>query len=153
MKKVFFCLMVSLLMPSMALAVSNSANENGNGSSGSNTVNSSTVTSQGNSTATDTASTNAGSQTQSENRIQTQTSNPGVGTMTQEQTEAKIQEQITESKPEYSPRNEKATERMSKVAVAAEQLIRVSNRIENQGIGDQIREAAQTQTKNQDKIN
>lgn len=118
---------------------SNGANSNGNASSGN----------QSDSDASETTST----QTQSENQVQNRVNNPEVGAMTQEQREERTREQILQSQPLYSPRNERAVTRMSAVATAVEQLIRFSNQVENQGIGDQIREIAQLQNRNQDKIN
>jgi hypothetical protein len=166
MKKTIAIIVIALLAPTIAIAANTSAGQNGNsGSSDPSSVSSSQSTSTtdpssvtGNTTSGQTnsngnASSTSSSQTQNQNQVQTQTNNPSVGTMTQEQTEARITEQIQESKPTYTPRNEQATARMSTVATAAEELIRVSNRVENQGIGDQIRTIAQTQTKNQDKIN
>ncbi len=162
MNKIIAFLAIALLLPTIAIAANTSAGQNGNsGSSDSGSISSnqddsgsvtnSTTTSQTNSNGN--ASSTSSNQTQNQNQVQTQTNNPGVGTMTQEQIEARITEQIQESKPTYTPRNEQATARMSTVATAAEELIRVSNRVENQGIGDQIRTIAQTQAKNQDKIN
>ena len=154
MKKIFFMFAVVLLLPTFAFAMNTSAGQNGAGATASNSTDADDTASQsqgnGNSSSTTSSVT---SQSQVENRAQAQVGNPGVGTMTQEQTEARVEEQVQESKPKYSPRNEQASSRMSVVATAAEQLIRVSGRIENQGIGDQIRVIAQTQTKNQDKIN
>jgi len=147
-----------LLSPALCAATNTTPGESGNGTAASSSPASSASQSVTTSTDTATVDTSTGNsasenQSQNENRVQTQTNNPGVGTLTQEQTEAKITEQIKESKPTYSPRNEQASARMSTVATAVEQLIRVSNQVGNQGIGDQIREIAQTQTKNQDKIN
>ena len=159
MKKTIALVAIVLLAPAIAIAVNTSAGQNGNSDSissrssqaGSGSATNSDTASQtsSNGNATSTGS----SQTQNQNQVQTQTNNPGAGTMTQEQTEARITEQIQESKPVYVPRNEQALSRMSTVATSAEELIRVSNRIENQGVGDQIREIAQIQSKNQDKIN
>ncbi|HOX41131.1 MAG TPA: hypothetical protein PK263_02975 [bacterium] len=161
MKKIIAFLALALLTPTIAIAA-NTSTQNGNGNSGtaastssgqaaSEPVTSSATTSQSEDNGSTSSTTT--SQTQDRNQVQTQTNNPGVGTMTQEQLETRVQEQIQTSKPEYTPRNEQASARMSTVATAAEELIRVSNRVENQGIGEQIRTIAQTQTKNQDKIN
>ncbi len=149
MKKIIVLFTTLLLAPTIAIAANTSAGQNGNGASVSNSSSGNTNQSVTSSTTT----TATGNQAQNGNQVQAQTNNPGVGTMTQEQTEARITEQIQESKSTYMPRNEQATARMSSVAASAEELIRVSNRVENQGIGDQIRTIAQTQTENQDRIN
>lgn len=142
MKNKYYLLVCAIvLLPSLVLGVSNSANGQSNGNSSSATQTTSPVA----------TTTNQG-QNQSENRTQSQTNNPEIGAMTQEQAEVRLQEQIEESKPEYTPKNQKASEHRSVVANATEQLIRLASQTENAGIGDQIRLIAQTQTKNQDKI-
>jgi hypothetical protein len=130
---------VSVSATTTTLTVSQSDNGNGNSNSSQTTV------------VDDATDDTTGTTTQTQ--TQAQTNNPGTGTMTQEQTEARIQDKIQESKPEYSPKNARALERQSAVATAVQELIRTSYQIENTGIGDQIRTIAQTQNRNQDKIN
>lgn len=99
-------------------------------------------------------------QSQNENQVrtqtQTQTNNPGTGMLTQTQTQTeeqlRIDNEIKASKPTYTAKNAKAETQRSVVANAAEALIRVAEKTENQGIGAQIKTIAQTQSKNQDKI-
>jgi len=133
MKKLTYILSAFAIFAFGTLAFA--ASSNGNGQS--------TTNSNGNS-ASSSAITN-------QNQVQVQTNNPGTGTQTQTQTQ--LEERIQESKSEYSPRNEQAQTRMSEVALAAENLIRVAENVQNQGIGDQIRNIARTQSENQDKIN
>ena len=92
-------------------------------------------------------------QSQVENQAQTQTNNPEVGTMTQTQTEEGLNLQVQESKPEYSPKSDTAKQHMNAVATAVENLVRFSNQVENQGVGDQIREVAKLQGESEDKVN
>jgi len=154
MKKFNLVFAALLLAPAIAITSAAVASQSTNGAANSSASSSATTgTSVTTSTSSGSDTDNSNSQSQSENGVQTQTGNPEVGIMTQAQTEANIEEQIQESKSTYSPKNAQATARMSAVATAVESLIRISNSIENQGIGDQIREIAQTQTKNQDKIN
>jgi hypothetical protein len=104
-------------------------------------------------TATDQGMSQTQSQTQTQTQTQAQTNNPGVGTMTQEQVRQTIQEQLQENMPEYSPRSEVAYQHMSQVAVTAENLVRFSERVENQGLGSQIREVARLQVESEDRVN
>jgi len=127
-----------MLVPGLAFA----ASENGQGSTSGNTGTSST------SVDSSAASSNTTDATQS----QTQTNNPSAGTMTQTRTETQIQEDISQATSQYTPKNSKGVEQRSAVASAAQQLIRTAAQVKNEGIGDQIRTIAQTQTKNQDKI-
>ena len=110
----------------------------------------------GNSSSTGSSTTTSNEQTSTSNSVQTQTqtNNPDTGTMTQAQIQAEeqIQTEIKQASPQYTPKNSKGVEQRSEVANAVEQLIRTAAQIENNGIGDQIRLVAQTQTKNQDKI-
>lgn len=89
-------------------------------------------------------------QDQSQSRTQLQTNNPQAGTMTQDQIEQ--QARIEASTPKYTPANSKAAEHKSIVANAVKALIESSYQMQNNGIGDQIRTIAQTQSQNQDKI-
>lgn len=149
MKKTHFLTMLCFLLalPSAVLAAPSSVSgQNGNGA-----ANSSQADSQTSATATPSSQSTNG-QSQNETRTQNQANNPGVGTMSQEQLEARIQEQIEESKPEYTPKNEKNIEHKNIVANAAAELIRTASQITNTGIGDQIRLVAKTQNQNQDKI-
>ena len=137
--------LATIMVPVITFA----ANENGNGNANAETG-TATTNSNGNSSSAGT-----GTSTQNQSQVQTQTNNPGIGTQTQTQTqtELQLQERIQESKPAYSPRSEQAQSRMSVVSQTAEYLIRVAQRVENKGIGDQIRTIAQTQSQNCDKIN
>jgi len=133
-------------------SVTLAASTNGNGNISTNAETNSTSTTNGNS-----SSGSSSTEAQTGVQTQTQTNNPGTGTMTQTQTqtqaEIQLQDRIQESKPEYSPKNEQAQTRMSEVAKAAEYLVRVAERVENTGIGDQIRTIARTQSENYDIIN
>lgn len=124
------------LFPTLVFAVSDNG-QNGNSSS---------------STVSTSASSNSSANGNTV-QTQTQTSNQGEDAQIQTRTETQLQADVAEGKPDYSPRNEKATTRMSAVATAVEALIRVSAQISNTGIGDQIRTIAQTQTRDQDRIN
>ena len=147
MKKIIFLLAIIATIPLIVTStLSVGAQNSTNSSSQSSPSVTPTVTPE------DANSSSASTQAQSETRTQSQTNNPGVGTMTQEQAELRIQEEIEESKPDYTPKNSKALEHQSKVASAAEELIRVAAQIENKGLGDQIRLVAKTQNENQDKI-
>lgn len=144
MKKVFLILVSVAVFgfSTVVLAVSSNGNVYG----------------QTNSSSSGNSSTSSNSSnTETQNQIQTQTNNPGTGTQTQTQNQTQeklqLQERIQDSKPEYLPRSEQAKARMSEVAKAVEYLIRVAERIENKGIGDQIRTIARTQSENCDKIN
>jgi len=140
--------MLLVLLPAVALAVGPS-NGNGNGAS----ANSNSTVSTGSSTSSTVSTTSStAAQSQTGTRTQTQAGNPGIGSMTREQALERVESQVTDSKPAYTPANSKALEHRSVVANAAELLIRTASRLENQGIGDQIRLVAQTQTKNEDKI-
>ena len=144
MKKVYLVLtsIAFLAISAPVFAVSDNGNGNANAQSEP-SVNSSSNATTGNNT----------SSTQNQTQTQTQTSNAGVGTALQTQAEVQLQDRIQESKPEYSPKNEQAQARMSQVAKAVENLTRVAERVENQGIGTQIRTIAQTQSENCDLIN
>lgn len=63
------------------------------------------------------------------------------------------EQKVKEAKPEYSPRSENAKEHMSEVAKAVEELVRSAERMEDPGIGEQVREIAQAQSESEDKIN
>lgn len=155
MKKVHFLILAILLLPSVACAT-NGSTTNGNGTSVSSVPNNNSSGNQGSTVSTDTATSGSDTQTRSENNVQTQTqtNNPGTGTMTQAHTEeqARIQEEIKTLSPLYEPKNSKGAEQKSVVASAVEAMLQVANKTENQGVGDQIRVIAQTQSKNQDKI-
>jgi len=144
-------LTLSFMFTTSGVLAQNSGN--GNGSSQSTPTQSSSTNSSGSASPSPTSSANGATQVQNQNSVQNRTANPGLGTMTESQIEVKIQSEIQQSKSVYSPKNSNATARADNVANAAEALIRVSNKVENQGIGDQIRIIAQTQTRNQDKIN
>jgi len=92
-------------------------------------------------------------QVQSQAKTQIQSSNPSTGVMTQTHAEEKLNIQIQESKPQYSPRSAVAREHMSAVATAVESLVRFAARIETKGIGDQIREIARLQGESEDRVN
>jgi len=94
---------------------------------------------------------NTNYQTQSQAQNQGQIQNEGDDLQIQER--ERIESEVQKSKPDYIPRSEKAREHMSEVAKAVEALINVSYQIENQGLGDQIREIAQAQGENEDKTN
>lgn len=142
MKKILLTLASIAVLGCGTSVLAASTNGNGNGSTnGSSTTN----------TNENSASSSTGVQTQT----QTETNNPdtGVMTQTQTQTEIQLQERIQESKPEYSPKNEQAQIRMSEITKATECLVRVAERVENTGVGDQIRTIARTQSENYDTIN
>ncbi len=92
-------------------------------------------------------------QAQVENQAQTQTNNPEIGTMTQTQTQEGLNQQIQESKPEYSPKSDTAKQHMNAVTTSVENLVRFSNQVENQGVAGQIREVAGLQGESEDKAN
>lgn len=140
-------MLVAIMVPVITFAANGNGNANAEtGSAGSSNGNS---TSAGSAASGNSSSSATGNQVQ--NQVQTQ--NQGTETQIQVQTSEALQEQINESKPEYSPRSEQAQSRMSAVAKAAEYLIRVAERVENKGIGDQIRTIARTQSENCDQIN
>ena len=127
-------------------------NGNGNAYGATNSASSgSTTSSNGNGAAGSGSSTATGNGNQVQNQVQTQ--NQGQESQLQVQTSTELQAKINDSKPTYSPRSEQAKSRMSTVATAAENLVRVAERVENRGIGDQIRVIARTQSENCDKIN
>ena len=146
--KVLLALITLMLVPALAVAANPGA-ANGQSTGSSSTTSSDDATSTA--TSSTTSNQSEDSQLQTENRVQT--SNPGTGTMTQAQMEERAQEQIEESKSAYSPKNSEALLRLSAVSTAAENLIRVSNRISNESVGTQIRTIAEEQIENQDKIN
>ena len=126
-----------MMVPMMAFA----ANGNSNGNANAKTISSQTT--NGNSS-------NGLNSSSTGNQVQTQTQNQGeVG---QIQTSTELQERINEAKPQYSPRNEQAQLHMSVVAKAVEALVRAADRMDDPGIGDQIREIARDQSRNQDEI-
>ncbi len=134
-----------VLVPGLAIA----ASTNGQGavnsnSSSSNAVSNNNITSTGQDNST----------TANQAQTQTQTNNPGTGTMAQVQTQdqERIQQEIANSQPQYSPKNSKGIERRSIVANAVQSMLQIANKTENQGIGQQIKLIAQTQSQNQDKI-
>jgi cysteinyl-tRNA synthetase len=63
------------------------------------------------------------------------------------------EQKVKEAKPEYAPRSEKAKEHMSEVAKVVEELVRSADRMEDPGIGEQVREIAKAQGDSEDKIN
>lgn len=156
MKKLFFGLLGALLIaPSMVFAVSTNGNGSANASDNGNAGVTSTAPSGTTaSTSNETSTQNQGSSSQIQSQTQTQTNNPGTGTMTQTQTrtEAQIQEEVKTSSPQYTPKNSKGEAQRSVVANAVEVMLQVANKTENQGIGQQIKTIAQTQSQNQDKI-
>jgi len=64
-----------------------------------------------------------------------------------------VEEKVKKAKPEYNPRSDKARENMSEVAKAVEELIRSAERMEDPGIGEQVRVIAQAQGESEDKTN
>lgn len=145
-----------LLIPALTSAANVSSGQNGNGNSANATTASYAAVQSGQATTTSTGGTataDTTTQVQSENRAENQVNNPDVGIMAQDQLEIRTEAQIQEIKPTYTPINEQATLRLNAVTNAAEELVRVSNRVENQGVGDQIREIAKVQTQNQDMVN
>lgn len=143
MKKTFTIMLGFLvLVPGLAFA----ASANGQG------------TTNGNSSSTGSSTTTSDEQTGTSNttqtQAQTQINNMGTGTMTQTQTqtEEQIQMEINKSSSQYTPENSKCVEQRNMVSSAVEQLIRTAAQMKNEGIGDQIRLVAQTQTKNQDRV-
>jgi hypothetical protein len=113
--------------------------------------------SQSDSQSVVTGSNDSNSSTQDQNRVENEVenreNNPDIGEMTEAEKEARVESDIEESKSEYEPKNDTARSRRSKVATAAEELIRASMQISNSGVGDQIRTIAQTQNEYQDEIN
>jgi chaperonin cofactor prefoldin len=71
----------------------------------------------------------------------------------QAQEKEKIEKEVENSKPTYNPRSQTARDHMSKVAKAVEELISISYQIENQGLGDKIREIARAQNDDEDEAN
>jgi|GEM_PF-808767 len=136
-------LSVLFLTPVGALAVSDNTQQ-GQG-------NSSSTTSETTEVETTSSTQN---QNENQNRVQTQTNNPETDEMTQTQTEEqlRVDAEVKESQPQYSPANSKSNEHKSIVANAAEELVQLANKTENQGVGDKIKTIAQTQSQNQDKI-
>lgn len=63
------------------------------------------------------------------------------------------EKKVKEAKPDYNPRSQTAREHMSDVAKAVEELVRMSDRTEDPGIGDQVREIAKAQGESEDKAN
>lgn len=106
-------------------------------------------------TSTQTSTTNQGedSQITSETQSRTQTNNPDVGTMTQEEIQTRTQESITESAQTYTAQNAGAQERSNKVNQAVKNMITMSYQIEDQNLGEQIRNVAQEMNLNQDQAN
>ena len=166
MKKIIIALIGLILLPSLALAVSsNSQSSSSSGGSIGSGVSTgpATSTSSTNSTSSspdlvgNDANSSASSQSRSQNQAQTQTNNPETGTMTQEQaqiqTEEETQSDIKNSQPQYTPKNSNGIAHRSVVANAVQAMLQVANKTENQGIGQQIKVIAQTQSQNQDKIN
>ena len=149
MKKIFAVMLGFLVLaPGLVFAVS--ANGQGAANGNSNTSGASVNSPSTSGSTVDTTQNQAQTQVQT----QTQTSNPGTGTMTQAQIEeqARIQEEIKTSSPQYTPKNSKGAEQKNIVAIAVEAMLQVANKTENQGVGDQIKIIAQTQSQNQDKI-
>lgn len=137
MKKIYFIALI-ILIPAFAMAqnVSSNGNVNGNNSGSSTNTNNSTQ-----------------SQTQSEVQNQNQNNNPGYGTQTQSQTQSRTQSPT--SSAVHSPiqlRQNSSLQNRSDVANAVQALIQSSYQIENKGLGDQIRNIAQTQTTNNQSI-
>lgn len=104
-------------------------------------------------------STNANQGTTTENQnvtetqTQTQTNNPGVGAMTQEELQLRTQESIVGAAQTYSAKNSDSQDRSRQVAEAVKNMITLSYKIENQSLGTQIRNIAQTTNSYQDQAN
>lgn len=149
MKRIFTIVLgLIVLVPGLVFAASanGQGTTNGNSNTSSASVNSSSTS----------GSTADATQNQAQTQVQTQaqTNNPGTGTMTQAQIEEqdRIQEEIKTSSPQYTPKNSKGVEQRSVVANAVQAMLQVANKTENQGVGQQIKIIAQTQSQNQDKI-
>lgn len=148
MKKTLFAITLAsiMLMPVTALAANNSSSNQGqtNGNS-TQSVNSSQPTQSQASTQ------NQGNATQ----IQTQSNNPETGLMTQDQIRTRLEADLKTVESEYSPQNEMATQRMSSVSQAVQNLLQSSYRLESQNkkLGEQVRAIAQNQVQTHDKIN
>ena len=64
-----------------------------------------------------------------------------------------VDDKVNEAKPSYNPRSDKAREHMSDVAQAVEELVRSADRMEDPGIGDQVKEIAKAQGESEDRAN
>jgi len=142
-------MLVAIMVPVITFA----ANRNGSGSANAETG--STSSSNGNSSSIGNGNSSSSSNSTTGNQVQTQTQTQNQGEESQNptQTSTALQEQINEAKPEYSPRSEQAQSHMSVVAKAVEALVRAADRMTDPGIGDQVREIAKNQSRNQDQIN
>ncbi len=132
MKKGITMVVLTLFaLPAVVFAVSNNANQ-----------------------ATTTKSVNAVS-----NQVQAQTNNQGeesqiqTQTKTEEQIQAQTEQDIEASKQKYEVKNETAGSRSSEVAKAVQGMLTVANRVNDQGIGDQIRNIAKEQNQAEDDAN
>lgn len=64
-----------------------------------------------------------------------------------------IEETINESVPKYTPKSENGLLHSSLVSKAVQQLVRATDRFENPGIGEEVREIARAHGQDEDKAN
>lgn len=88
-----------------------------------------------------------------ENQVENDESNEDKNETGEENNDEETEKKIRGAKPDYNPRSETAREHMSDVAKAVEELVRFSDRTEDPGIGEEVREVARAQGDSEDKAN
>lgn len=96
---------------------------------------------------------NQGTTTQVTVQNTVQTNNPETGTMTQSQEQDQLGKQIQQSQPETVTAKSSSQGRTDITASAIENLVKFANKLENEGVADQIREIASIQGDSVDKAN
>jgi hypothetical protein len=92
-------------------------------------------------------------QSQSQQENQNRVNNPETGEMTQEQEREQLEKKVQEAKPEYSPQNGASQSRYQRVNQALESMARLSHRLGNQNLGEQIQNIVRNQANAEDVIN
>lgn len=94
---------------------------------------------------------NQGEDTQLQNTVQV--NNPENGSMTQTQEQIQLQTQIQESKPSTISAKSNSQARTDISASAIENMVKLANSLENEGIADKIKEIAKVQGESVDTAN
>jgi len=140
MKKIIMVLVLSVVVPSVALGSQTQTRSAQEGASDS------IVSTE----VAPTESPASQSSNQNEVQVQNRTNNPSTGEMVEQQTQTREQVQDGELLLGDVPAN--SAQRRSQIAGATESLISTSYQIENRRLGDQIRTLAQEQEKNYEDI-
>ena len=92
-------------------------------------------------------------ETQIRSENQNRVNNPETGTMTQEQERERLETNLQEAKPDYAPQNGAAQSRYQRMNQALESMARLSYRLGNPDLGEQVQSVVRNQANAEDVIN